>query len=150
MPAARNRLTDGRTHECHQARGPLGAYSNAIRMARGIDGRSKRGRVLNATRRALAAHLGGEDRLTAPQRALVQRCAMLQLRLAVLDERILDGTFTEYDSKVYLAFSNSLTRTLVALGLDAASAPAPTLNDVLSDIANRSRSDPEDEEETAA
>src|SRR5271165_6267793 len=121
---ARNRLTDGRTHENRTARGPLGAYSTAIRIAQGIDGRSKLGRLLIATRRALAAHLGGEDRLTAPQCALVERCAMLQLRLAVLDERIVTNTFTEYDAKTYLAFSNSLTRTLVALGLQPAAASA--------------------------
>ena|SRR5271170_2684935 len=126
MPGpARNRLTDGRTRECHLARGPLGAYSRAIARAKGIDGRTTEGRLLNATRRALTAHLGGEDRLTAPQRALVERCAMLQLRIAALDARIIDGTFTEYDSKVYLAFSNSLTRTLTALGLTPASAAEP-------------------------
>ena len=121
MPGpARNRLTDGRTRENHLIRGPLGAYSKAIVSARGLDGRTKEGRLLSATRRALAEHLGGETNLSAPQRALIERCAMLQLRIAALDARIIDGTFTEYDSKVYLAFSNSLTRTLTALGVQPA------------------------------
>jgi hypothetical protein len=94
----------------------LGAYSKEIILAR-PDGRSKEGRLLSQMRRALIAHLGGEARLSDPQRAMVERAAMLQLRCAVLDRKILDGTFSEYDSKVYLAFSNSLTRTLARLGL---------------------------------
>ena len=44
--------------------------------------------------------------------AIVERIVMLQLRCAALDRKIIDGTFSEYDSKVYLAFSNSLTRAL--------------------------------------
>ena len=36
-----------------------------------------------------------------------------------------DGTFSEYDSKVFLAFSNSLTRTLKSLGLEPAAAEKP-------------------------
>ena len=144
----RNRLTDGRTRECRLRRGPLGAYSAAIRIAQGIDGRTREGRLLIATRRALTAHLGGEDRLSAPQLALVERCSMLQLRIAALDARILDGSFTEYDAKTYLAFSNSLTRTMVALGLEPASTPQPSLSDVLADIAH-CRCEPEDEETTA-
>jgi len=120
MPGApaRDRLKDLRCHEARAARGPLGAYSRAIVNARGIDGRSTEGKLLTATRRALAEHLGGEDRLSAPQRALIERCCMSQLRLAALDRRIVDGSFTEYDAKTYLAFSNSYTRTLVALGLE--------------------------------
>src|SRR5271163_3578408 len=123
MPgSARDRLTDGRTRECRERRGPLGAYSRAIASARGIDGRTREGKLISATCRALAEHLGGEDRLSAPQRALVERCAMLQLRIAALDARIVDGSFTEYDAKTYLAFHNSLTRTLLGLGLQPASA----------------------------
>jgi hypothetical protein len=34
--------------------------------------------------------------------------------------------FSEYDAKTYLAFSNSLTRTLAALGLQPAAAKAMT------------------------
>jgi hypothetical protein len=46
---------------------------------------------------------------------------MLQLRCAVLDQRVVDGSFTEYDAK-NLAFSNSLSRTLAWLGLEPAAA----------------------------
>ena len=69
-------------------------------------------------RAALFQHLGGEGKLSPPQRILVER-AMLQLRCAVLDAKILDASFSEYDAKTYLAFSNSLTRTMGTLGLQA-------------------------------
>jgi hypothetical protein len=104
-----------------------GAYSKDIVLAR-PDGRSRQGRLLHQMREALTAHLGGS--LSAPQRAMVERAAMLQLRCATLDQKIIDGTFTEYDAKTYLAWSNSLTRTLTALGLKPAAAKPPTLADL--------------------
>jgi hypothetical protein len=107
----------------------LGAYSKEIVLAR-PDGRSREGRLVRSMRAALFEHLGGEARLSAPQRAMVERCAMLQLRCAVLDGKMLDGTFSEYDAKTYLAFSNSLSRTLAALGLQPATAKVPTLADL--------------------
>ena len=55
---------------------------------------------------------------------------MLQLRCAALDRKVLDGTFTDFDAKTYLAFSNSLTRTLKALGVQPAAPKAPTLADL--------------------
>ena len=97
--------------------------------------RSKEGRLLKSMRQALIKHLGGEARLTPPKRVLVERASMLQLRLAALDRRIIEGGFTEFDAKEYLAWSNSLTRTLVALGLEAAATtpadPMQRLNDHL-------------------
>lgn len=102
----------------------LGAYSKEIILAR-PDGRTKEARLLRQMRAALVAHLGGEAHLSAPQRVLIERCAMLQLRVAAFDAKIVDGTFSEYDSKVFLAFSNSLTRTLAALGVQPAAAAKP-------------------------
>jgi hypothetical protein len=101
----------------------LGAYSKEIVLAR-PDGRSREARLLKQMRASLFQHLGGEDRLSPPQRVLVERAAMLQLRVATLDEKVLGGTFSEYDAKTYLAFSNSLTRTMTALGLDPVAAAA--------------------------
>ena len=104
----------------------LGAYSKEIVLAR-PDRRTKEGRLLKQMRQALIAHLGGESRLSAPALALIERAAMLQLRCAVLDQKVLDGSFSEYDAKTYLAFSNSLRRTLAALGLQPAASKPPTL-----------------------
>jgi hypothetical protein len=141
---AKNPKTDLRCREARILRGPGRAYSAAIRIRQGIDGRSKAGRVLIATRRALIAHLGGEDRLSPPQRALVERCAALQLSICALDQRIIDGTFTDYDSKTYLAWSNSLTRCLVALSAMGNVTTGPSLNDVLAGIASRRQADDDD------
>jgi hypothetical protein len=107
----------------------LKPYSQSIVLAKPPDGRSKEGKLLRATRKALFDHLGGEDRITAPQRALIERCAMLQLRISMLDDRLVNGGFTEFDAKEYLAWSNSLTRTMVALGLEPGGAGRrPTAN----------------------
>ena len=102
----------------------LGAYAKDVVLAR-PDKRTREGRCLQQARLGLIAHLGGEKNLTNPQRALIERCAMLQLRCAVLDRKILDGTFSEFDAKTYLAFSNSLRRSLEALGLGPAAAAQP-------------------------
>jgi hypothetical protein len=99
-----------------------GAYAKDIVLAR-PDRRTREGRLLRQMREALFAHFGGEEKLSAPQRVLVERAAMLQLRCATLDAKICDGTFSEYDSKVFLAFSNSLTRTMSALGLEPTAPP---------------------------
>jgi hypothetical protein len=101
-----------------------GAYSKSIVLAR-PDRRTREGRLLRQMRQALFAHLGGEARLTPPQRVLIERACMLQLRVATLDEKIVDGTFTDLDSRTYLAFSNTLRRTMLALGVDAAAADKP-------------------------
>jgi hypothetical protein len=107
--------------------GVLGAYSKEIVLAR-PDGRTKEARLLRQMREELIRHLGGN--VTPPQRAMIERCAMLQLRCAVLDRKILDGTFTEFDAKVYLAFTGSLTRTLARLGLEAAADKPRTIEDL--------------------
>jgi hypothetical protein len=106
----------------------LGAYSKEIVLAR-PDGRSREARLLKQVRQQLTRQLGG--RLTPAQTALIERAAMLQLRCAVLDGKVFAGTFSEYDAKTYLAFSNSLTRTLKALGLEATTAAPPSLSDYL-------------------
>ena len=105
-----------------------GAYSKEIRLAR-PDGRSRQGRLLTQMRRQLTAQLGGNP--TPTQVVLIQTAAMLQLKCATFDQKIIDGTFSDYDSKVYLAYANSLRRTLDSLGLAAAPAPKPTLQERL-------------------
>ena len=56
---------------------------------------------------------------SAIQSVLIERCVWLSLRRAQLDRKIASGRdFTEIDSNTYLAWNNSLVRTLRALGLD--------------------------------
>jgi len=82
----------------------------------------------------LAKHVGGTP--TAAQAVLIDRCAWLSLRIALLDRKLASGCdFTEVDSNVYLAWSNSLTRTLARLGLDPPTPPRPKLTDILAEAA---------------
>jgi hypothetical protein len=61
----------------------LGPYSKEIVLAK-ADRRTREGRLLMQVRTELTRQLGGEANLTAMQRALIERCAMLQLRVAAL------------------------------------------------------------------
>ncbi len=109
----------------------LGAYSNEIRLAN-PDRRTKEARLLKQMRVELAKHLGGEDKLSATQRILVERAAMLQLRCALLDRKIVEGgKFTHVDNRTYLAWTNSLTRTITALGLQPAPKAGPSFEELV-------------------
>jgi hypothetical protein len=67
---------------------------------------------------------------------LIERAAVLTLRLAKLDSKIINetGPITLHDTNFIIAWQNSLTRVLVALGVHAAAAPVPTLNEVLAEM----------------
>ena len=103
----------------------LGPYSRPKAIAQ-MDGRTREAKLLRETRADLIAHLGGTA--TATQRALIDRAAWLTLHVAQLDARTAEGkAMTEHDSRHYLAWSNSLTRTLSAIGLKGTARPAKTL-----------------------
>jgi hypothetical protein len=93
----------------------LGTYSKEIVLAK-IDMRSKEGRLLKQVKTKLLQQLGHQA--TASQYALIERIAWLALRCATLDKKIADGTFTNFDSNVYLAWNNSLRRNLIAFGFE--------------------------------
>ena len=55
---------------------------------------------------------------------MIQRCIQLRLRLFALDEQFAaTGTMSVHSSKLYLAWSNSFTRTLTALGKSVPQTP---------------------------
>jgi hypothetical protein len=70
---------------------------------------------------------------------LIARACMLSLRLAQIDRKILtEAEFTEIDNNATIAWSNALTRTLVALGVHpeaARSGPTASLDHVLAELA---------------
>ena len=86
---------------------------------------------MREVRAELTAHVGGNP--SATQRALIERAAALTLHLTLLDAKLLrtGGAMTGHDSRQYLAWSNSLTRTLRELGLREAPRAAPTLQEYL-------------------
>jgi hypothetical protein len=73
---------------------------------------------------ALLTHVGG--RPSVVQQTLIERACQLQIRIAMMDRDFANGGVqTEHDSRTYLAWSNSLTRTLRELGMNEAPAPTP-------------------------
>src|ERR1700746_1531117 len=107
----------------------LGPFSRALRRG-AIDNRSREGRFLSAARHRLIQHLGGDPSTT--QLVLIDRIAWLMLHCFMLDQRIAaGGDWAENDRKCYLAFSNSLVRSLREIGLDAGAGREPPLGEVL-------------------
>jgi len=91
-----------------------------------IDRRQWEARLLRDFKASLTAHLGGSPSFA--QSTLIDRAAQLQLRLSIMDRDFGEqGSISEGQSKVYLAWSNSLCRTLSLLGLKAAKAKGPSL-----------------------
>lgn len=82
-------------------------------------------------RAELVAHVGGNP--TATQKALIERAVWLSLHVAQLDAKAAEGRgLTEHDSRTYLAWSNSLTRTLAQIGLKKTLPNTPKLSDYMS------------------
>ena len=125
---------------------PLGPYSRRPKLGH-LDRRTHEGRLFASFQDAMIRHLGGNP--SAPQLAIIERATWLRLRLATLDGKVASGSFSELDSRTYLAWSNSLTRTLAQLGLTPTAGAQPTLSEVLADIASRRGAASADDEEAA-
>jgi len=120
-PPARKRTSDDRQRKDR--------YSVASRWA-GLRARTREGKLLKATRADLTRHVGGAPSVT--QRVLIERASMLVLQLAMMDARALEtGEMSEHSSRQYLAWTNTLAKTLRHLGLQAASARQPTVAEVI-------------------
>ena len=88
-----------------------------------VDGRSKEGRLLRHIRKGILEHLtanGAEPTLV--QYSLAERAAWIELKLALLDEKQIAGTFSEFDSKNYYAAVGALRRLYREIGITK---PAP-------------------------
>ena len=70
---------------------------------------------MKGTRQMLAEHCGGHPNVV--QQMLIERAAVLALRLALADIRVIEDRLVEFDNKQLIAWQNALTRTLVALGV---------------------------------
>jgi hypothetical protein len=107
----------------------IGPYSRPPSLAK-LDGRTREARLLRETRAELAQHVGGAP--SATQRALIERAAQLSLRIALMDAKFAETSIqTEHDSRTYLAWSSTLSRTMRELGVHAAPARPRTLADHL-------------------
>jgi len=106
----------------------VGPYSKRGALAM-MDGRSREALFMRARRHELTAHIGGSP--TVVQAALIERCAWLSLRVALLDEKMVASELTDHDNRAYLARSNSLARALKLLGVKGVEARPPTLQEAL-------------------
>lgn len=80
-----------------------------------LDGRSAAARIYRRTKRDLTAQVGGKP--SATQALLIERAAILSLHMSYIDARTLQaGQISDHDSRTYLAWSNTLTRTVRELG----------------------------------
>ena len=96
-------------------------------------GRPRRTREAQQAKRfraELVAHMGG--RPSTVQRALIETAVQLKFRLAVMDRAFAEtGAMVAHDSRVYLAWSNSLLRVLRQLGMRGVAEKPPSLADYL-------------------
>jgi hypothetical protein len=115
--------------------GPL----SPTRRLRRLDGRTREARFLRETEGQLIQHLGGPERVSPPQRFLVERVAADLLRLEIFDEKIAAGSMTEHDGRVAHALRNSVRLVLRELGLKPTAPKPPGLADIIADIGRQKR-----------
>jgi hypothetical protein len=109
MPKGKSKPRDRYVHYAPK----LGPYSCLYKLAK-LDGRTREAALVRRVREELLAHVG--QRPTITQRLLIDRAAILSLRLAQIDRRIFaDETLTILDNNQTVAWQNALTRVLVAL-----------------------------------
>jgi hypothetical protein len=120
LPQSRKRTTAERQRK--------DTYSRPVRAAR-ITTRTIEGRLIRDVRADLIKHVGGKP--SATQRVLIERAVMLTVQLGRMDAKALsEGAMSGHATAEYLAWSNTLTRTMKALGLKAAPEKARTLAEV--------------------
>ena len=101
-------------------------YSRPHRLAK-LDGRTREAALMRDTRARLIAHVGGSP--SAVELALIERAAQLTLKVAQLDAKLDANAMSDHDHRHYLAWSNSLTRTLEKLGMKGAAERSPSFSD---------------------
>lgn len=94
---------------------------------------TREGELYRRVARDLRAQIGGKP--TAAQELLIGRIAWLQLHMAKIDERAMkDGGLSAHATREYLAWHNTIARSLSMLGLNAAEDKTQSPDDVLREI----------------
>jgi hypothetical protein len=109
----------------------VGPFSRIRGGIRRLDKRTKAGRYIEAVKATLVQHVGGRPSVT--QTVLIERAAILSLRLALMDAQTEPGgAMSEKNAREYLCWSNAHTRLMGLLGPGVSpNAAAPTLADYL-------------------
>jgi hypothetical protein len=112
-------------------RHPIGAHSRLFTFAK-LDKRRKEAWFMQRVRQHLAEHVGSPSFV---QRLLIERAAVLMLRLALFDQKVVDNEPIPLHSDQWIvAWQNALVRTLAALGVKGTPGAAPA-NEVASYLA---------------
>jgi hypothetical protein len=114
------------------SRRQLGPHSRAHRLAH-FDNRTREGLIVNRLRKELIEHVGGNPSIV--ECTVIERCCWLQLRLAMLDRKMMQGhSFTEIDNNSYIAWTNALVRTMTRLGFaPKRNVTRPTLDEIVAE-----------------
>jgi hypothetical protein len=107
-------------------------HSRPLTLAK-LDGRTKEAALIRKVKAELTAHCGGNP--TFPQKMMIDRAAILALRIAQIEAKIVAGeSLTLHDSNFAIAWFNAYRRTLTAIGLEPASVDkTPSLADLFPD-----------------
>jgi hypothetical protein len=107
----------------------LGPHSRIHRFAV-IDVSTPEGELVARLHKNLVKHVGG--RPSVVQRTIIERCLYLQLRIALMDKKLVQGgNMTEMDSNTYIAWSNALVRTMSRLGFSRKRNGKASLDEIL-------------------
>jgi hypothetical protein len=105
-------------------------------MVWAMKSRTREGELYRRVCRDLRKHLAG--RPSPAQEMLIGRIAWLQVHLSRLDMKALETEeMSEHAGKQYLAWANSLSKMLRALGLAAAPAPPKSVDEMLVELHGR-------------
>jgi len=96
----------------------IGPHSRRIALGM-IDGRRREAKLMRDVRDELVQHCGGKPSIV--QRRLIDRAAVLALRLALMDAESPTGSMSERNAREYLCWHSAYVRTLKAI----TTAPAP-------------------------
>jgi hypothetical protein len=96
----------------------FGAVTAGVKLTPGIDGRSPWARRARDVMRALVGDLGGPDNVTAAERAIVRRAAVLIIELERLEVRFAEEAAPKAtDVDLYARGASHLRRLLESVGL---------------------------------
>jgi hypothetical protein len=99
---------------------PIGPYCRPVTLAK-LDGRTREAALMRRVRAELLAHVGSNP--SFPQRVLIERAAVLALRIAQIEAKMIAGEMmTLHDNNHAIAWHNAYRRTLAAIGLQPAAA----------------------------
>lgn len=109
---------------------------------------TREGEMYRRVVRDLRDQVGGQP--SAAEELMIGRIAWLQVHLAHIDERTLrDGELSPNATREYLAWANSLSRMLQALGLAEKPKPAKTLAEHLAEKAAQAAAQAAHDDEVA-